>query len=52
MITSIIVEQKEIKEEEEEKPKDNKNNKEILEEEINIQNIPFSREAKEKDIRN
>ena len=37
------------KEKEKEK-KDNKNNKEILEEEINIQNIPFSREAKEKKL--
>ena len=47
---SKIVTNKEIKETKE--IKDNKNKKEIIDEEIDMQNIPFSREAKEKKLLN
>ena len=47
---SKIVTNKEIKETKE--IKDNKNKKEIIDEEIDMQNIPFSREQKEKKLLN
>ena len=47
---SKLVTNKEIKETKE--IKDNKNKKEIIDEEIDMQNIPFSREAKEKKLLN
>ena len=47
---SKIVTNKEIKETKE--IKDNKNKKEIIDEEIDMQNIPFSREEKEKKLLN
>ena len=47
---SKIVTNKEIKETKE--IKENKNKKEIIDEEIDMQNIPFSREAKEKKLLN